>query len=317
MTAGSVCYPITTIVISSLLFICLFVSPAPGMGIKATYLYNLSDFDGLIPYNWARVYVDNGFKEVYVFFNNEVHIFNNSGMDVFEFFSEYRTILDLTVDPGGNLILLVNNGTTLSLVRCNYRGEPIGEIRRTSNPAEYPLSSFTEMRRVGDKLYFANLAGLRVEVFDMVGNFVKGYDLAPSLVDILSNKEMKEAIMGGFDVDSDGNIFFTLPIKGGAYRLNVDGTISAISRRGSGPGKFGVPSAIAVDRMGNVFVCDKLRCVVVIFDKELNYITEFGYRGLGPGNLVVPVSIAIGDDGMVYVSQLLRRGVSVFHLEYN
>ena len=98
--------------------------------------------------------------------------------------------------------------------------------------------------------------------------------------------------------------------------MTVGGDFSFIGRRGSGPGKFGVPSAIAADRMGNIYVCDKLRCVVLVFDKSLKFVTEFGFRGLAPGNLIVPVSIAIGDD-KAFVGQLLNRGVNVYKLSYN
>jgi hypothetical protein len=101
------------------------------------------------------------------------------------------------------------------------------------------------------------------------------------------------------------------------YRLAADGTLASFGRRGSGPGRYGVPWAVAVDRMGNIFICDKLRCVILVFDKNLKYVYEFGFRGLGPGNLIVPIAIEIGDNDRAYVGQLLNRGVSVYQLSYN
>jgi hypothetical protein len=53
----------------------------------------------------------------------------------------------------------------------------------------------------------------------------------------------------------------------------------------------------------------------MIFDKDFNFIREFGYRGGSPQNLIVPNDIAVDGRDRVYVAQGRRRGVSVFALE--
>jgi streptogramin lyase len=71
-------------------------------------------------------------------------------------------------------------------------------------------------------------------------------------------------------------------------------------------------AGIASDSRGNLFVADKLKSAIMVFDKEFNFLTEFGYRGLKPGNLIVPDDVAIDRRDRVYVSQARKRGVSVF-----
>ncbi len=57
---------------------------------------------------------------------------------------------------------------------------------------------------------------------------------------------------------------------------------------------------------------DRLRSVVLVFDRDLRFQTEFGYRGDQPSNLIVPDDLAIDSSGNVYVGQAANRGVSVF-----
>ena len=54
----------------------------------------------------------------------------------------------------------------------------------------------------------------------------------------------------------------------------------------------------------------------LVFNKDLNFVTEFGYRGFGPGSLIVPSDVVAGPDGRIYVSQAGNRGVSVFSAAY-
>ena len=115
----------------------------------------------------------------------------------------------------------------------------------------------------------------------------------------------------GFTVDAGGNVFFTVPSQFRAYKLSPDGQLTYFGRPGSAPGRFGIAAGIATDSVGNLLVSDKLKCVVMVFDKDFNFITEFGYRGTRPENLVVPEDIAVDRLDRVYVAQGRRRGVSV------
>jgi hypothetical protein len=65
-----------------------------------------------------------------------------------------------------------------------------------------------------------------------------------------------------------------------------------------------------------VFVLDRLRSVVIVFDPSLKFVVEFGYRGDGPTNLIAPYDLAVGN-GKVFVSQARDRGVKVFQYDFS
>jgi hypothetical protein len=74
---------------------------------------------------------------------------------------------------------------------------------------------------------------------------------------------------------------------------------------------------IVADERGNYYVADRLRCVVLIFDKDFRFQKEFGYRGANPENLIGPRNLVLDTGGRLYVSQLRSRGVSVFKINYH
>ena len=307
---------------SFLLLISLLGSLLPprqacGDDLSVNYLYNLSDFNGIVPYNGARISPDQYSEDILVINGNRVDIYNGRGMEVFDFFMDYAAIFDLAVEPGGDIISFVPNESTPSLVRCNYRGEFKAEYRITGLPAEFANSSFSSMRYSDKQLYFVDMQGLVVVVTDLNGVYLRGYDAGPKFAAAFSAKQFQDISFGGLGVDQEGNMFFTLPNAGSAAKLSADGTLTCFGARGSGPGKLGIPGAIAVDRNGYIYVCDKLRSMVLVYDKKLKFVTEFGNRGFYGGNLIIPVSIAVARDGRIYVGQLLDRGVNVYKVNYN
>jgi DNA-binding beta-propeller fold protein YncE len=84
-------------------------------------------------------------------------------------------------------------------------------------------------------------------------------------------------------------------------------------RSGSGPGKFGVVSGIAADELGNIYVADRLRSVVMIFDQNLIFQAEFGYRGGRQEDMLVPDDLVVDQQGdRIFVSQAANKGVGVY-----
>ena len=55
--------------------------------------------------------------------------------------------------------------------------------------------------------------------------------------------------------------------------------MTSFGRPGSAAGRFGVIAGITFDSRGNIFVADRLKCVVMAFDKNFTFLAEFGYRG--------------------------------------
>ena len=299
-----------------IILLLILLDHAHASDIQVSYLYNLSSFTGTVPYDWVRVIADQNQNEVYVISGDSIKIFNDSGMEVYSF-ATYDMglggIYDLAVDDNGNILALAYKESKYSINICNFRGEPKGKIEVKGLLEEF--SSFTPNRMVyqNGKIYLASLNSLQVVVVDSQGNFLKGYDLAPA-VGAGSDEERADNDILGFAVTSLGNMLFTVPSTGKAYVLTPDNQVKGFGKRGSGPGKFGIPAGIVEDSSGNYLVADTLRCVVMIFDKDFRFIKEFGFRGLKPGNLIGPRELVLDKDDRLYVTQLRRRGVSVFKL---
>jgi DNA-binding beta-propeller fold protein YncE len=285
--------------------------------VKASFLYSLSDFTGTIPYSWARVSVDDERNEVYVAFQNNIRVFNEAGMEIYRFGDDLDLgrIVDLTTDKGGDILLLTYQDSKPSVVRCNYRGEPVSRVELKNVPSKFRDFFPNRMVYRNNNLYFASLMGLTVVVTDVDGDFKNGYDLFP-LLD-LEEKDRGNLEIGGFSVDKEGNILFTIAVLFRAYILSPDAKLAWFGKPGAAPGRFNVVAGIVADSKGNYLIVDKLKSAVMVFDKKHNFVTQFGYRGLGKGNLITPHDIAIDNGDRIYVTQGRKKGVSVFKLAYN
>jgi DNA-binding beta-propeller fold protein YncE len=302
-------------ILTAIFFLMLTVAPVGAVDLYVTYLYKLANFDGIIPFNGPQVFTDDPQGEVFVM-SSEVHIFSSTGMETFQI--DYNPAVgspaDAAVDSDGNIIILASKALGYQIVRCNFRGEVLSRITLRNVPPEFNSGYFGRMVLYKDRLYLLDGVGRKVVVVDMTGNYIRGYDIDALLGG--SDKEKEDQNIGGFNLDRQGNILFTLPVHGLACRMTPDGEIVRFGRRGSGPGKFGVPAGIASDTMGNYLVTDKLRSFVLVFDKDLKFVKEFGGRGWRPHNLIVPGAITVDSGNRVYVSQLRRRGVNVYQLTY-
>lgn len=306
----------------SLAFMLVMISAIPALAadgtVNAAYLFNLSDFDGTVPYSGARTFTDDARNETYVVATGGIDIYNASGMQVyhFDYDRELGGVFDAAVDEKGDILLLSYRDGVYRIEHCNYRGEPVSSAEIKFLPTEFEGFIPNRMVYHDGLIYLANQAEMRVLAVDSAGNFIRGYDLAVMMN--LSDQNRVDAGIGGFTVAKDGNMLFTISTFGRAYRCSVNGEILEFGKRGSGPGKFGVPYGISADKEGNLLVTDKLRCVVLIFNKELQFIKEFGVRGLRPGNLIVPNEISVDTvANRAYVSQMRRRGVNIYQLTYD
>lgn len=281
--------------------------------VKGTYLYTLSNFSGHLRDDWVRVTVDQDGEEIYVVYPGFVRIFNPSGMEIFSFGEDLDVgrIMDVAVDPNGDIIVLSYKDLHSLVTRCNFRGEPIGEIAITNLPGHLVFGANRMVLR-GGLFYFASTSSASVIITDAAGEFREHVEFL-SLLDE-EDKKKGEAELFGFSVDGEGNMYFTIPVLFRAFRVSPDKKLASFGRPGSAAGRFGVVAGITTDSRGNVIVVDKLKCAVMVFDKDFTFITEFGYRGPRPENLFVPDGIAIDRRDRIYVSQGSRRGVSVFSL---
>ena len=302
------------------LFVALVLTvlsgPARGETIRASYLYTLSDFYGPVPCNWVSLTDDAGRFETYVadVADRSVRVFNSSGMEVYRFGDDGTsgTVSAVAVSPQGDIYILSRKADHSAITRCNFRGEPQGKVELKGLPPEFARDFLpdTILYRQGN-LYLVDRNAMKVAVTGLNGAFKSGDDLGALLG--FDEKKRRDSGISGFSVDRKGDYLFTIPVFFSAYVVSPDKKVRIFGERGGTPGKFNVVGGIAADDRGNIYVADTLRCVVMVFDENLKFRTEFGYRGLGPGNLIAPMDLAVNND-MVYVSQSRARGVSVYRI---
>lgn len=304
----------TRIALLVLFFTAASSSPAATGEVTASYLYNLSNFTGVVPYNWTKVSIDREKNEIYVISNGSVSIFNERGMEIYRFGddSDIGAAADVAVDKDGNIFVLSYKGRSAAITLCNFRGEGISRVELKNLPPD--LLEFSPDRIIYREglLYLASTGSMQVVITEVDGNFKAAYDIA-SLIGLEEDERADTGIVG-FNVDGEGNMLFTVPAIARAYVVSPDRTVRSFGKRGSAPGRFGIPAGIVADAAGHYLVADTLRCVVMAFDKDFKFLTEFGFRGIAPGNLIGPRELAMDNDARLYVSQLRRRGVSVFQI---
>lgn len=316
----------------------LLLSPAGAFGeTKATYMYKLSDFSGEVPSLLARVAVNSELGEVYALNRGDaiIQIYNQEAMQIFGFGEELglSSALDIASGQNGDIYVLHTN----RVLHLDYKGTPLKEIVPSDLPEAVRGFRAEFMALQQDKLFLADGEAMKVLVLSLAGQYLNHYDLRAVLEeqiragldqkDLRPSQERKlqddlkalsSAEMNGFAVGSNEEIYFTAATLFSAFRYSADGQLDQFGVAGGAVGKFGVVSGIETDPTGNIFVSDRLRCVVLVFDKDFQFLTEFGYRGAAPQNLIVPDDIAINSqNGTVYVSQAANLGVSVYKVHFD
>jgi hypothetical protein len=295
--------------------------PCEAGGVRIDYLYRLSDFSGAIPFGDVRLYVDPKFDEIYVSDATTVRIFNDAGMEIYEFGQnpEFGSLRDLVVDETGDILILSYDmsdpaaGPRGSILRLSYRGELENRFWLGNLPADLASFQPNTLRYRNGRLYFLNPRSMTAVVTDTHGAFEASYDLATMIQ--VPEAERYSTEISGFNVDDSGNLLFTVPVMFAAFIVSPDGEVRSFGRVGSGPGMFGLVSDILADGRGHYLVADKLRSVVMVFDGEFRFVDEFGYYSLKPDGLTRPSSLAIDSAGRIYVTQMRRNGISVFSVE--
>ncbi len=99
--------------------------------------------------------------------------------------------------------------------------------------------------------------------------------------------------------------------------LTTWGRPGATDQPGFGPDtQFFGPRDIAFDREGRLLVTDTGNKRVQVFDRDGNFITQFGGAGAGDGQLDEPVGIAVDANGNIYVADTWNRRIQVFDPNY-
>ncbi|MBI3743628.1 MAG: hypothetical protein HY261_05000, partial [Chloroflexi bacterium] len=81
---------------------------------------------------------------------------------------------------------------------------------------------------------------------------------------------------------------------------------------GSGDGQFNMPSGIAVDAQGNVYVADRGNYRIQEFTSTGKFLTKWGSEGSGDGQFNSPFGVAVDGVGNVYVADFDTPGIQKF-----
>jgi DNA-binding beta-propeller fold protein YncE len=113
------------------------------------------------------------------------------------------------------------------------------------------------------------------------------------------------------DTENDQVIVFDADSFKLVRRIGVSGKKHTLTA----PGTFSLPTNVAVDKEGDVYVTDTLNNRVEIFDADGNFISMFGKHGDGPGYFARPKGIAVDGDGHIWVVDAYQDRVQVFDRE--
>lgn len=284
------------------------------------YQYNLADFTGPVPFMGVRVRLDAAREEAFILSEGYLRVFGPTGMETYSvpLDPEVGTIYDVTVDETGDIYFLAYptvrrpEGGDFYLLRCDYRGIPIESLQPAGIPAALRDFSPSTVIYAGGKFYLAATQRLQVLVLNKRAGLEQVRDFTEALPD--EKDVRKNADFGGLAVDAQGNVIVSVPIDFGVYVMAPDGAIRRFGESGSRPGTFNIAGAVAADPQGNIYVADLLRSSVMVFDRNLQFVTEFGGYGTAEGKMIKPADLAISSAGRLFVSQMRNRGVAVFTL---
>jgi uncharacterized protein (TIGR03663 family) len=124
----------------------------------------------------------------------------------------------------------------------------------------------------------------------------------------------------GIAVDTDGSIYVADTFNHRIQKFDSQGnflfswgTPGVSTAPGSGKSTiFFGPRAIAIDKQGHLYVTDTGNKRVQVFDREGNFIAQFGKAGSGNGEFNEPVGIAIDQSGNIYVADTWNERIQVF-----
>lgn len=290
-------------------------APKVAPDFEARFLYKIATTFGDLPLSDVGLSYDSAHHELYVTGDGPVRVFNESGMEVYSFRDspEIGIVRGIASIEDGTLLAFAYRGTQLALVRCNFRGEYLGEIAPRHVPEKLAELRPSLMRYRDGKIYLVDQGAMRVLVLDQTGEYVASYDVAEKLGE---GPRREQLGIRGFSVDGEGNLLFTIQPLFSAYTMTPDGEMRAFGQRGSAPGKFNVVGGITRDDGGYYYVVDILKSAVIVFDPEFQFVKEFGYRTRRPGGLAAPEDI-LAANGKLYVSNRGRNGVAVFAVGLN
>ena len=101
-----------------------------------------------------------------------------------------------------------------------------------------------------------------------------------------------------------------------AYDLQGHRLRQVGQQRGSDPGEFNFPLYLAVDPDGNLYVGDSMNFRVQVFDKEGQFLRQYGEHGDSPGTFSRLKGLAFDGFGNFYTVDGMQGVVQIFNREF-
>ncbi len=170
----------------------------------------------------------------------------------------------------------------------------------------------TEMIRNGFEAHFAMINGLAIDDDDRL--FVSDGKTGKVLVFDANHKiqaQIGEGLVDplGLAIDTERRLLYVVDTKQDQVLVYDADSLKPLRRIGTGGkkhtltsnGDFALPTNVALDKDGNVYVTDTLNWRVEIFDAEGNFISQFGQHCDAIGCFTRPKGIAVDSDGHIWV----------------
>lgn len=107
-------------------------------------------------------------------------------------------------------------------------------------------------------------------------------------------------------------IYVTDTLRHQVLVFGMDGSlIHVIGKRGTGPGEFNFPTAVALSA-GQIYVVDAMNFRIQAFTPDGEFVNAFGQLGNQTGTLNRPKGIAADSDGNLYIVDALFETVQIF-----
>ncbi|MBZ5688706.1 MAG: 6-bladed beta-propeller [Acidobacteriia bacterium] len=174
-----------------------------------------------------------------------------------------------------------------------------------------------QMIKNGVHARFGDIIGLAMDDSDRL--FVSDSKLRHILIfgkDRKIEGSISEGVVdpGGMAIDNENRFLYVADpaldqvLVYDADKLNLIRKIGTAGKKHTltEPGQFSVPTNVAVDGDGNLYVTDMYNNRVEVFDADGNFIRQWGKAGDRPGTFTRPKGIAIDADGHVWVADAVQ-----------
>jgi tripartite motif-containing protein 71 len=247
-----------------------------------------------------------------------VVVFDSSGNELWRFGDwglgdgEFRGFSDIALDADGNVYVAESANNRVQVFDSS--GNFLRKIGGTNANGQFytPTSLATD---TAGNVYVADKDNFRIQVFDSAGKFLRkfegiGWDgiyFAPRLGPL------------GVATDAAGNVYAATVGGYDDYSGSFDnGKVTVLDSAGNTIREWvlypeqAVPSALAVDSSGNVFVADVHFHQITVYSNSGIMLRSWGTPGSGNSQFSSPIGVALDGSGNVYVADSGNHRIQVF-----